>query len=277
MDGIASYTITESQQAFWGPSTLSGSSEFADYASIVSETQNPRSGQSGVDNVDTSVTSEPLPGMALDSLALDDLPSLSFYAFDFPSSLLYPSTNIPRNYLTSALSPPLQTSPEVTQFEESTREPSFQQIHDHVVPSKPYAFPDVQSDQLQALYNGIYCHIHHTKLLQQAHQKASEFFYSIHDNQEPTGALVSRFLPFPAFNAFIQLYFEHFHPHWPFIHPSTLSQPGTSWILHIGIAAVGARYVTADTMDQYMSAMLVLHRDAILRNISDRSHRKKES
>lgn len=273
MDDIVSYPIAESEQAFLDPSILPGSSEFVGYAPIDSEPQNPCSDQDGVDNVDTSVTSESLPGMVLDSLALVDLPSLSFYAFDFTSSLPYPSTNMPRNHPRSALSPPAQISPEATQFEEgcqseSTGRPPFQQIHDHVVPPpKPYAFPDVQSDQLQASFSGIYCHIPHTNLLQQAHQKASEFFYSIHDHQELTGALVPTFLPFSAFNAFIQLYFEHFHPSWPFIHPSALAQPDTSWILHIGIAAVGARYATADTMELYMSAMLVLHRDAILQNV----------
>ncbi|KAI8651115.1 hypothetical protein NCS55_01354700 [Fusarium keratoplasticum] len=271
MDDVVSYPIADSEQAFLDSSILPGASEFVGYAPIDSEPQNPRSDQDGVDNVDTSITSEPLPGMVLDSLALVDLPSLSFYAFDFTSSLPYPSTNMPRNHPRSALSPPTQISPEVTQFEEgcqseSTGGPPSQQIHDHVVPPKPYVFPDVQSDQLQASFSGIYCHIPHTNLLQQAHQKASEFFYSIHDHQELTGALVPTFLPFSAFNAFIQLYFEHFHPSWPFIHPSALAQPDTSWILHVGIAAVGARYATADTMELYMSAMLVLHRDAILQN-----------
>ncbi|KAI3579675.1 hypothetical protein IWW34DRAFT_850121 [Fusarium oxysporum f. sp. albedinis] len=271
-DNNTSYSVTETQQTFKETRALPVSLELADYASSVSENQNLLWDQAGVDNLNAPGTSDPLPGMDLDSLAFGSLPGLSFYAFDFGSLLPSPSTSIPRTRQGPTINFHQQYGSEVPQLEEGCQieamaELRFPRLHDHHVPPKPYTFPDIQSDQLQSLCRGIYCHIPQTQLLQHAHQEASDFFYSIHKSQGLDGGSTLAFLPFSTFNAFIQLYFEHFHPSWPFIHPSTLAQADTSWILYVGIAAVGTRYVAADAMEQYRSAMMSLHRDVILHHL----------
>ncbi|KAH7470044.1 hypothetical protein FOMA001_g13882 [Fusarium oxysporum f. sp. matthiolae] len=117
-DNNTSYSVTETQQTFKETRALPVSLELADYASSVSENQNLLWDQAGVDNLNAPGTSDPLPGMDLDSLAFGSLPGLSFYAFDFGSLLPSPSTSIPRTRQGPTINFHQQYGSEVPQLEE---------------------------------------------------------------------------------------------------------------------------------------------------------------
>lgn len=50
--------------------------------------------------------------------------------------------------------------------------------------------------------------------------------------------------PTPVINAWVQLYFEHFHPISPILHQPTLSSKDTHWLLIFTVAAIGAKFST---------------------------------
>ena len=48
--------------------------------------------------------------------------------------------------------------------------------------------------------------------------------------------------PTAVINAWVQLYFEHFHPVFPFLHKSSFGGPGTHWLLVFTVSAIGAQF-----------------------------------
>ncbi|EXA30660.1 hypothetical protein FOVG_17994 [Fusarium oxysporum f. sp. pisi HDV247] len=222
-----------------------------------------------VDHLDPSFTTDVLPDIDLDCLLLDNLPEPSFPTFDLTSFILWQS---------DATSGTQQEEPcrTLDGFEATPgREDQTQETEQLPSPSmlktslsqEPYKFPDIQPEQIQSFCRHIYTHIPQIETTQHAHLKASEFFYSIQSSHKSAQGPRPTFLPFSVFNAFVQLYFEHFHPIRPFIHPSMLAKPHTSWILCVGMATVGSRYTTVEPINRCRSALMSLHSDAILKSL----------
>ncbi|KAJ5094790.1 hypothetical protein N7456_010651 [Penicillium angulare] len=70
-------------------------------------------------------------------------------------------------------------------------------------------------------------------------------------------------LPFPdptVFNSFIQLFYEYFDEQLSFIHPSSLEQNDTPWILVLAVASVGCQYTKAFKRCNYASTLTELLR-----------------
>lgn len=53
------------------------------------------------------------------------------------------------------------------------------------------------------------------------------------------------------FHAFIDLYFEHFDPQFPFLHPNRLNVDEVPWILLLAVAAVGSHYSEMTDAQRY--------------------------
>ncbi|KAL4878937.1 fungal-specific transcription factor domain-containing protein [Aspergillus karnatakaensis] len=51
-----------------------------------------------------------------------------------------------------------------------------------------------------------------------------------------------RLPPAPILNAWVQLYFEHFHPLFPLLHKPSFNKPGTHWLLILAVSAIGALF-----------------------------------
>ncbi|KAJ5098205.1 hypothetical protein N7532_005206 [Penicillium argentinense] len=48
--------------------------------------------------------------------------------------------------------------------------------------------------------------------------------------------------PAPVINAWVQLYFEHFHPVFPVLHKASFGSAGTHWLLVFAVSAIGAQF-----------------------------------
>ncbi|KAH6957485.1 hypothetical protein DER45DRAFT_569829, partial [Fusarium avenaceum] len=222
--------------------------------------------------LDPSFTAEVLPDMDLDCLLLDNNPEPLFPAFDLTSFILWQSDATSATQQEECAVPchrldGFETTPGRENHTQETEQLPSSYMLDHSPLQESYEFPEIQSEQMRSFCRHIYTHIPQIETIKQAHLKASEFFYSIQSSHKSAAGLSLAFLPFEVFNAFIQLYFEHFHPIWPFIHPSTLAKPDTSWILCVGIATVGSRYTTAKPINLCRSALINLHGDAILKKL----------
>ncbi|KAB8235275.1 uncharacterized protein BDW43DRAFT_309641 [Aspergillus alliaceus] len=89
-----------------------------------------------------------------------------------------------------------------------------------------------------------------------------EKIHSFYETQ--TGACFKR-LAFPdidRLNCFVQLYFEHFHPQMPFLHPNLFENDG-SWVLVLAVAAIGSQYTRMVMREQYAIVLSGLLREAI--------------
>ncbi|CAI7653255.1 unnamed protein product [Penicillium bialowiezense] len=51
-----------------------------------------------------------------------------------------------------------------------------------------------------------------------------------------------RIPPAPIINAWVQLYFEHFHPVFPFLHKPSFGNRDTHWLLIFAVSAIGAQF-----------------------------------
>lgn len=51
-----------------------------------------------------------------------------------------------------------------------------------------------------------------------------------------------RIPPAPIINAWVQLYFEHFHPVFPFLHKPSFGNCDTHWLLIFAVSAIGAQF-----------------------------------
>ncbi|CAI7591961.1 unnamed protein product [Penicillium palitans] len=51
-----------------------------------------------------------------------------------------------------------------------------------------------------------------------------------------------RIPPAPVMNAWVQLYFEHFHPVFPFLHKPSFGTSDTHWLLIFAVSAIGAQF-----------------------------------
>ncbi|KAF7524114.1 hypothetical protein PCG10_006018 [Penicillium crustosum] len=54
--------------------------------------------------------------------------------------------------------------------------------------------------------------------------------------------VVFRMPPAPVINAWVQLYFEHFHPVFPFLHKPSFGTSDTHWLLIFAVSAIGAQF-----------------------------------
>ncbi|GME47605.1 putative C2H2 transcription protein [Neofusicoccum parvum] len=72
-------------------------------------------------------------------------------------------------------------------------------------------------------------------------------------------------LPSPAhFSYFTQLYFEHFHPILPVLHPQTLRLDEENWLLALSIAAIGCRYADSEELLETTLPMTEFLRRAVI-------------
>ncbi|KAF2395896.1 hypothetical protein EJ06DRAFT_585630 [Trichodelitschia bisporula] len=70
-----------------------------------------------------------------------------------------------------------------------------------------------------------------------------------------------------AFDCFVQLYFEHFHPTFPMLHKPTFDPSRAPWQLVLAMASIGCRYSRARLSVECVNAMQELVRRAISRMI----------
>ncbi|EOD49771.1 putative c2h2 transcription protein [Neofusicoccum parvum UCRNP2] len=77
-------------------------------------------------------------------------------------------------------------------------------------------------------------------------------------------------LPSPAhFSYFTQLYFEHFHPILPVLHPQTLRLDEENWLLALSIAAIGCRYADSEELLETTLPMTEFLRRAVIVELID--------
>ncbi|KAH9436423.1 hypothetical protein MCOR02_000095 [Pyricularia oryzae] len=65
----------------------------------------------------------------------------------------------------------------------------------------------------------------------------------------------SSFVPMRLIQAFVDLYFEHFDPQFPFIHVSLLEAQELPWMLLLATAAIGSYYSELDDIREYTSIL----------------------
>lgn len=64
-----------------------------------------------------------------------------------------------------------------------------------------------------------------------------------------------------------QLYFEHFHQGFPFLHQSTFEARSSSWLLYIAVAAVGSQYSRLSSRNRIFSDLIKALRMSLLQKV----------
>lgn len=77
----------------------------------------------------------------------------------------------------------------------------------------------------------------------------------------------SSFVPMRLIQAFVDLYFEHFDPQFPFIHVSRLEAQELPWMLLLATAAIGSYYSELDDIREYTSILCDLLGRAVEREV----------
>lgn len=73
----------------------------------------------------------------------------------------------------------------------------------------------------------------------------------------------SSFISHPALDCMVQLYFEHYDPWMPFIHPSVFEDDTVSWIVALAVASVGCQHSGLRHSDIYLHGLCTLLQKAL--------------
>jgi hypothetical protein len=125
-------------------------------------------------------------------------------------------------------------------------------------------FPHFSPDDIDLLVSDDYCHVpevsqtDHDALLRLYHESITA------SDTENKGDFPSR----EVINAFVQLYFEFFHPGFHLLHQATFQRRQKSSCLLLAVAAIGAQYSRVTCRGQCSLALLEVLRRALLNNVS---------
>jgi hypothetical protein len=124
-------------------------------------------------------------------------------------------------------------------------------------------FPQFSPDDTDLLVSEDYCHVaevsksDYDALLRLYHESVPA------SNSEKNGNFPRR----EVINAFVQLYFEFFHPGFHLLHQSTFQYRQGSSCLFLAVAAIGAQYSRVTSRGQCSLALLEALRRALLRHV----------
>jgi hypothetical protein len=161
--------------------------------------------------------------------------------FSFPWTMPWPMDGLEWPTETSSLTEPLGNA--VTS---ATRDLTYldpQHICSrYAAPCPP--FPEPQAMDMEVAGAEIYGHV--TYVSEHSSQGLHDFYRT--QQQDPG---LSPPIPTAITHAFIDLYFEHFAPDFPFLHPSRLEEPDVLWILLLATIAVGSHYSEIPQASKY--------------------------
>ncbi|OCT49460.1 hypothetical protein CLCR_04577 [Cladophialophora carrionii] len=120
--------------------------------------------------------------------------------------------------------------------------------------------PPLSTEDRSVIHTEVYGYLQQPPA--QAFAKIVEFF-----DQQLT--LCGSFVDILTFQAFLELYFEFFADQFPFIHVSMMQRDTTSWILYLGVAAIGAQLSGVEHALVYAAALEELFREAVTINIPE--------
>lgn len=123
-------------------------------------------------------------------------------------------------------------------------------------PSFP-EFPTFSSDELDLIISDDFCHVPELSV---AAYDALLLMYNSLDQVTPNTPPCPRR---DVINAFIQLYFEYFHPGFPLLHQATFGQQTNSTHLLLAVAAIGCLYSRVKSRSQCSQALLETLRHAL--------------
>ena len=112
------------------------------------------------------------------------------------------------------------------------------------------AFPKVKDVSLEVAATEMYGHVPY---LPKAGTQSMQDFYRFQRQSSTAPFVHDRIL-----HAFIDLYFEHFDPQFPFLHPNRLNDDEVPWILLLAVAAVGSHYSEMIDAPRYNLALVDL-------------------
>lgn len=96
------------------------------------------------------------------------------------------------------------------------------------------SFPMLQKDELQSAGAELFGYV--SKIPGKAYAALRSFYVSERGYDDMS------FPPCRLFHAFVELYFEYFDPHLPFLHPTKVEADDLSWILLTALTAIGSQY-----------------------------------
>lgn len=134
----------------------------------------------------------------------------------------------------------------------------------HVVPCSPFPEPEALGLEIAGAEN--YGHLSH--IPEQSFEELHVFYRT--QQLDPTR---SPPIPRRVLHAFIELYFEHFDPQFPFLHPSRLEADDVPWILLLATAAVGSHYSELAEAPGYHAVLFDLLNRAVESTLSVRMSR----
>ncbi|TLD11697.1 hypothetical protein PspLS_11816 [Pyricularia sp. CBS 133598] len=108
-------------------------------------------------------------------------------------------------------------------------------------------FPQTQDIHMQTAEAETFGHVRDVPI--RAYEDLRKFYAA--QCQDST----SSFIPVRLIQAFIDLYFEYFDPHFPFLHVSRLEAEDLPWILLLATAAIGSYYSELDDIRDYTSIL----------------------
>ncbi|KAF5600617.1 hypothetical protein FPANT_2211 [Fusarium pseudoanthophilum] len=115
--------------------------------------------------------------------------------------------------------------------------------------TKPcHPFPETEDIGLQMAGAEVFGHIH--EIPQDAVEGLNNF-YQTQRRRDVTPTVI----PYDILRAFVELYFEYFDSHFPFLHTSRFEDPDLPWILLLAVAAVGSHYSEIQGAEEYNSAL----------------------
>lgn len=142
-------------------------------------------------------------------------------------------------------------SPAVRNSRPQDMSPAARNFPTDVCPS----FPVLQEDGLQSANAELFGYV--SKVPQGAYAALRDFYVLEHGFDDMS-------FPHPTLlHTFVELYFEHFDAHLPFIHPNRVERDDLSWILLTAIAATGSQYSEAKEASTFSEVLHNLLRRAI--------------
>ncbi|KAF7552176.1 hypothetical protein G7Z17_g4511 [Cylindrodendrum hubeiense] len=101
-------------------------------------------------------------------------------------------------------------------------------------------FPDLSHVALEDVDQENLAHVE--DISEEVGKRVSQYARQMQDGPTYPKFVDLRIPPTAVLNAWVQLYFEFFHPVFPILHKPSFSAPGTHWLLVFTVAAIGAHF-----------------------------------